>query len=140
MSEAVTVDFNYLTEEAELLRPDLKLVIDDFLDDEADSNDSYVSERDTTITATSAVKLRELAADSMLCAQTDPEAFYPEKGGSTRAAKQVCLRCDIREKCLQWALDTDQRFGVWGGTSERERRAIKKQQKLLATTADLAME
>ena len=139
MSEAVTVDFNYLTEEAELLRPDLKLVIDDFLDDEADSNDSYVSERDTTITATSAVKLRELAADSMLCAQTDPEAFYPEKGGSTRAAKQVCLRCDIREKCLQWALDTDQRFGVWGGTSERERRAIKKQQKLLAA-ADSATE
>lgn len=61
-----------------------------------------------------------------LCAQTDPEAFYPEKGGSTREAKQVCARCDIRTACLEYALDHDERFGIWGGMSERERRRIKR--------------
>ena len=61
-----------------------------------------------------------------LCAQTDPEAFHPEKGGSTREAKKVCLNCEVREECLQWALDNDERYGIWGGMSERERRKLKK--------------
>jgi WhiB family transcriptional regulator, redox-sensing transcriptional regulator len=39
-----------------------------------------------------------------LCAQTDPEAFFPEKGGSTREAKRVCLSCDVRSECLEYAL------------------------------------
>lgn len=59
-----------------------------------------------------------------LCNQTDPEAFYPEKGGSTREAKSVCVGCMVRAECLSYALDTDQRFGVWGGMSERERRKL----------------
>jgi WhiB family redox-sensing transcriptional regulator len=62
-----------------------------------------------------------------LCAQTDPEGFYPEKGGSTKAAKQVCLGCEVREQCLQYALANDERFGIWGGLSERERRKLKKE-------------
>ena len=53
-----------------------------------------------------------------LCAQTDPEAFFPEKGGSTREAKKVCLACDVRGECLEYALANDERFGIWGG-SER---------------------
>ena len=61
-----------------------------------------------------------------LCAQTDPEAFFPEKGGSTREAKKVCLSCDVRDSCLQYALDHDERFGIWGGLSERERRRLKR--------------
>lgn len=61
-----------------------------------------------------------------LCSQTDPEAFHPEKGGSTKAAKKVCESCDVREECLQWALDTNERFGIWGGLSERERRKLSK--------------
>ena len=61
-----------------------------------------------------------------LCAQTDPEAFFPEKGGSTREAKRVCLSCDVRAECLEYALANDERFGIWGGLSERERRRIKK--------------
>lgn len=65
--------------------------------------------------------------DRAICAQTDPEAFYPEKGGSTREAKQVCRSCDVRAECLQYALDNDERFGVWGGMSERERRRLKRQ-------------
>jgi WhiB family redox-sensing transcriptional regulator len=62
-----------------------------------------------------------------LCAQTDPEAFFPEKGGSTREAKKVCLTCDVRQDCLEYALENDERFGIWGGLSERERRKLKKQ-------------
>jgi len=61
-----------------------------------------------------------------LCAQTDPEAFFPEKGGSTREAKRVCLSCDVRGECLEYALANDERFGIWGGLSERERRRLKK--------------
>lgn len=61
-----------------------------------------------------------------LCAQTDPEAFFPEKGGSTREAKRVCLTCDVRGDCLEYALQNDERFGIWGGLSERERRKLKK--------------
>lgn len=63
---------------------------------------------------------------SALCAQTDPEAFFPEKGGSTREAKRVCLACDVRAECLEWALNHEERFGIWGGMSERERRKLKK--------------
>ena len=61
-----------------------------------------------------------------LCAQTDPEAFFPEKGGSTREAKKVCLSCDVRVEGLEYALHSDERFGIWGGLSERERRRLKK--------------
>ena len=61
-----------------------------------------------------------------LCAQTDPEAFFPEKGGSTREAKRVCMSCDVRPECLSYALANDERFGIWGGLSERERRKLKR--------------
>ena len=61
-----------------------------------------------------------------LCAQTDPEAFFPEKGGSTREAQKVCVGCDVRSECLEYALANDERFGIWGGLSERERRKLKK--------------
>ena len=65
--------------------------------------------------------------DRALCAQTDPEAFFPEKGGSTRDAKRVCRECEVRAECLEYALENDERFGIWGGLSERERRRIKRQ-------------
>jgi WhiB family transcriptional regulator, redox-sensing transcriptional regulator len=61
-----------------------------------------------------------------LCAQTDPEAFFPEKGGSTRDAKRVCSACTVRSECLEYALGNDERFGIWGGLSERERRRLRK--------------
>lgn len=60
-----------------------------------------------------------------LCAQTDPESFFPEKGGSTREAKKVCLSCEVRSECLEYALANDERFGIWGGLSERERHAAE---------------
>ena len=61
-----------------------------------------------------------------LCAQTDPEAFFPEKGGSTREAKKICTGCEVRAECLTYALAHDERFGIWGGLSERERRRLKR--------------
>jgi WhiB family transcriptional regulator, redox-sensing transcriptional regulator len=64
--------------------------------------------------------------EQALCAQTDPEAFFPEKGGSTREAKRVCTGCEVRAECLEYALANDERFGIWGGLSERERRKLKK--------------
>ncbi|BEL42072.1 WhiB family transcriptional regulator [Mycobacteroides abscessus] len=64
--------------------------------------------------------------EAALCAQTDPEAFFPEKGGSTREAKAMCERCEVKDPCLEYALDNDERFGIWGGLSERERRRLKR--------------
>ena len=64
--------------------------------------------------------------EQALCAQTDPEAFFPEKGGSTREAKRICQACAIRDECLEYALLNDERFGIWGGLSERERRRLKR--------------
>jgi len=63
-------------------------------------------------------------ASDALCAQTDPESFFPDKGGSTREAKKVCAQCFVQAECLDWALTTNEKFGIWGGLSERERRAI----------------
>jgi WhiB family transcriptional regulator, redox-sensing transcriptional regulator len=59
-----------------------------------------------------------------MCAQTDPEAYYPEKAGSPRAAQRVCAGCPVTVECLEWALTNSERFGVWGGKTERERRKI----------------
>lgn len=59
-----------------------------------------------------------------LCAQTDPDAFFSEKGGATLQAKRVCASCSVRAECLEYALDHEERFGIWGGKSERERRRL----------------
>ena len=61
-----------------------------------------------------------------LCAEVDPEAFFPEKGESTRAAKSICRRCMVKVECLRSALANDERFGVWGGLSDRERRRLRR--------------
>jgi len=63
-------------------------------------------------------------AEVALCAQSDPEAWFPEKGGSTRPAKAVCAHCPIREACLEVALANGYREGVWGGASWMERKRI----------------
>lgn len=60
--------------------------------------------------------------DFAVCAQIDPELHYPDKGQSTREAKKICLSCDVSSFCLAYALENDEKFGVWGGLSEFERR------------------
>lgn len=57
-----------------------------------------------------------------LCSQVDTDLFFPEKGGSTKEAKSVCARCEVREECLNYAMANDERFGIWGGMSAPDRR------------------
>lgn len=65
-----------------------------------------------------------LIPDGGLCAETDPEVFFPDKGESTRTAKAVCMACPVRAACLAAAVARNERHGVWGGMSERERRPL----------------
>ncbi len=64
--------------------------------------------------------------DGGLCAETDPALFFPEKGegNKSRAAARICARCPIREQCLDEALSRHERYGIWGGVSERDRRKM----------------
>ncbi|GGQ34240.1 WhiB family transcriptional regulator [Streptomyces mutabilis] len=67
------------------------------------------------------------------CRTEDPDLFFPIGTTGPAAlqaeqAKAVCRRCPVREQCLRWALDTGQSIGVWGGTSEMERRALKRRE------------
>lgn len=64
--------------------------------------------------------------EDALCSQTDPELFHPEPGRSVRPAKAVCMACEVRTECLDYALGTGEQRGVWGGLSERERRALQR--------------
>ncbi|TQJ56935.1 transcription factor WhiB [Streptomyces sp. SLBN-115] len=61
-----------------------------------------------------------------LCAQTGAEFFFPEPGSSVREAKRICGMCEMRSACLEYALDNDERFGVWGGMSEKERLNLRR--------------
>ena len=64
------------------------------------------------------------------CLGVDPDLFFPERGASTREAKDVCKGCVVRQVCLEFALIKGEKFGIWGGTSERERRRIRRQRAL----------
>ncbi|MFZ4519640.1 MAG: WhiB family transcriptional regulator [Microthrixaceae bacterium] len=64
------------------------------------------------------------------CLGVDPDLFFPERGASTKEAKQVCQGCVVREECLEYALANGEKFGIWGGLSERERRRIRRQRAL----------
>ena len=75
-------------------------------------------------------------AERALCAQVGGDAWFPEAGTveepkrndvSVFEAKKVCLRCPVRVPCLEYALTHDERWGVWGGLSERERRRLKRE-------------
>ncbi len=60
------------------------------------------------------------------CLDTPAEMFFPEQGGSADEAKAICQGCSIREACLEYALANNEKFGVWGGHTERERRRIRR--------------
>lgn len=55
------------------------------------------------------------------CAGANPEIFFPGPSGNARAAREICSLCPHRQACLDWALETEQAFGVYGGTSPDER-------------------
>jgi WhiB family redox-sensing transcriptional regulator len=64
--------------------------------------------------------------DLALCREVGGEIFFPEKREPTRDAKAVCRRCEVRGPCLEDALARDDRFGVLGGMTARERRKLKR--------------
>lgn len=63
---------------------------------------------------------------SAACKGMDPDVFYPSRGSDVRPAKAVCSSCSVREECLEFALDEADKFGIWGGMSERERRRLRR--------------
>jgi WhiB family redox-sensing transcriptional regulator len=64
--------------------------------------------------------------DRALCAQVDGDLFFVERGCSPRPAKRICAACEVREPCLEYALANNEMHGVWGGTSELDRRRMRK--------------
>src|SRR6187401_2404992 len=76
--------------------------------------------------------------DQANCLGVDPDLFFPERGASTREAKEVCRGCVVREDCLEYALANGEKFGIWGGMSERERRRIRRQRALARRNAAAA--
>ncbi|MDE0118231.1 MAG: WhiB family transcriptional regulator [bacterium] len=60
------------------------------------------------------------------CLGVDPDLFFPERGASTREAKEVCRACVVRDECLEYAIVNGEKFGIWGGMSERERRRVRR--------------
>ncbi|MCY3849681.1 MAG: WhiB family transcriptional regulator [Acidimicrobiaceae bacterium] len=69
------------------------------------------------------------------CLGVDPDLFFPERGASTREAKEVCRGCVVQDECLEFALRNGEKFGIWGGKSERERRRVRRQRALARAAA-----
>ena len=65
-------------------------------------------------------------ASQALCAQADPEAWFPEQGEAAELAKAICARCPVQAPCRAHALARPGLRGIWGGLSERERRAARR--------------
>ena len=70
------------------------------------------------------------------CAETDPEAFFPEKGTSTRPGKRICNNCPVRTDCLDYALARPELHGIWGGKSAMELRKLRAARARLDAPAD----
>ena len=68
-----------------------------------------------------AARWRELAA----CRGADLNLFFPARGGSAEPARQVCAACPVRQPCLDYAVSNAITDGIWGGLTERERRALR---------------
>jgi WhiB family redox-sensing transcriptional regulator len=73
---------------------------------------------------TEAAEKPQVWQDLALCQEVDPELFFPE-GGDVGAAKRICMACEVRRECLDYALDHQEKWGIWGGKSERQRRMMR---------------
>jgi len=60
------------------------------------------------------------------CADTDPAFFFPPQGHPATRARQICARCPVRDDCLSYALDADEKYGIWGGLDPDERRKLRR--------------
>lgn len=72
-----------------------------------------------------AVPDRSFMADAR-CAGTDPDVFFPGRGGDLAPARALCGECPVRRPCLEYALSNGEHHGVWGGKSEAERRRLRR--------------
>lgn len=63
------------------------------------------------------------------CKGTNQDDFFPDRGSSTVIAKKICSECKVKVQCLEYAVERKERFGIWGGKSERERRAIRRERR-----------
>ncbi len=85
--------------------------------------------------------IEALAVDELLwqdyanCRGADADLFFPERGASTRRAKSICKACDVRTDCLEYAIVNGEKFGIWGGMSERERRRVRRERMISARRA-----
>lgn len=80
-----------------------------------------------------ALAVDELAwQDYANCRGADADLFFPERGASTRKAKAICAACEVKADCLESAIVNGEKFGIWGGMSERERRRVRKQRQIAA--------
>lgn len=70
------------------------------------------------------------------CKEVDPEAFFPEKGENVTAAKKICRTCEVRDKCLKWAIDSNEEYGIWGGMA-RETRLMFRRNKIEPTKSNI---
>ncbi|HAX82922.1 MAG TPA: transcriptional regulator [Actinobacteria bacterium] len=70
--------------------------------------------------------------DGANCTGANADLFFPERGASTRAAKAICRECGVRAACLEFAITTGEKFGIWGGMSERERRRVRRERQVAA--------
>ncbi|HEX5630097.1 MAG TPA: WhiB family transcriptional regulator [Acidimicrobiia bacterium] len=70
--------------------------------------------------------------DGANCRGGNADLFFPERGASTRSAKAICRECSVRAECLEFAISTGEKFGIWGGMSERERRRVRRERQVAA--------
>ena len=68
------------------------------------------------------------------CADMNSDLFFSQRGASTDEAKAACRACPVRAECLAYAMNTGERFGIWGGLSERERRQLRRDRRRAAPT------
>ena len=64
------------------------------------------------------------------CRAYPPNTFFPSDGVGVDRARKICATCPVTSECLEYALDAGEKFGVWGGKSERERRRIAKRRRI----------
>jgi len=60
------------------------------------------------------------------CVDKDPDLFFPRRGQNSQPAKDICAGCAVKITCLNYALDNNEKWGVWGGTSEKQRRVLRR--------------
>ena len=73
------------------------------------------------------------------CLGEDPDLFFPERGVNQAEAKAICKECVVKVECLDYALENGEKFGIWGGESERSRRRLRRSRDIARRTGRTAL-